>query len=107
MAKKLSAEDKKFDDDLAEYLPIFRADPLGYVMFMWDWGHEKSIQKINWSDPEGMHYEFFKSYREKYGGEAYTGSRQYSEKVLSLPLFPAMKDSDVERVITALHEVLA
>ncbi len=54
---------------------------------------------------EGVHAQH--PYREKYGQEAYTGSRQYSERVLSLPLFPAMRDSDVERVVTALHEVLA
>ena len=35
------------------------------------------------------------------------GARAWYDRCLSLPLFPAMLDSDVDRVATALEEILA
>ncbi len=37
----------------------------------------------------------------------YAGALSYYERTLSLPLFPAMADDDVDRVVTALDEVLS
>jgi perosamine synthetase len=46
-------------------------------------------------------------YRERgWRVEDFPGARRYYERVLSLPLFPAMEDGDVDRVATALAEVL-
>ena len=46
-------------------------------------------------------------YRERgWRVEDFPGARAYYERVLSLPLFPAMTAADVERVVTALREVL-
>jgi dTDP-4-amino-4,6-dideoxygalactose transaminase len=39
--------------------------------------------------------------------EEYPGARRYFERTLSLPLFPAMRDEDVDRVVGALSGVLA
>ncbi len=38
--------------------------------------------------------------------EEYPGAVSYYERVLSLPLFPGMHDSDVERVVGALRELI-
>jgi UDP-4-amino-4,6-dideoxy-N-acetyl-beta-L-altrosamine transaminase len=38
--------------------------------------------------------------------EAFPGARRFYERTLSLPLFPAMDDRDVERVVDALAEAL-
>lgn len=46
-------------------------------------------------------------YRERYGDLDLPGARSYYERCLSLPLFPSMKDSDVERVVSALGTFLA
>lgn len=48
-------------------------------------------------------------YRRSYGyalGKCPVAERYY-ERALSLPLFPAMSDEDVERVVSAVHSVLA
>ncbi|PRQ08739.1 UDP-4-amino-4,6-dideoxy-N-acetyl-beta-L-altrosamine transaminase [Enhygromyxa salina] len=37
---------------------------------------------------------------------AYPGATAYYESILSLPLFPAMRDEDVDRVVAALAQVL-
>lgn len=37
----------------------------------------------------------------------YPGAQAYYERCLSLPLYPAMHDSDVDRVVEALHAVLS
>lgn len=44
-------------------------------------------------------------YRNRYGDIDLPGARQYYERTLSLPLFPTMADSDVERVAAALGRV--
>jgi dTDP-4-amino-4,6-dideoxygalactose transaminase len=44
-------------------------------------------------------------YRSRYGDLSLFGAQQYYEKTLSLPLFPAMKDEDVDIVVDALEEV--
>lgn len=41
-------------------------------------------------------------YRRRYGGIDLPGADAYYERALSLPLFPAMADADVDRVVTAL-----
>lgn len=47
-------------------------------------------------------------YRERAAGKAdYPGARRYYERVLSLPLFPAMDESDVGRVVAALRDALS
>ncbi len=43
-------------------------------------------------------------YRDRYGDAELPGARRYYERTLSLPLFPAMSDNDVERVVEALGE---
>ena len=45
-------------------------------------------------------------YAERYGALELPGAEAYHARTLSLPLFPAMADSDVERVVTALAGVL-
>ncbi len=45
-------------------------------------------------------------YTQLYGKHDLSGAQAYYARVLSLPLFPAMKDSDVDRVIEALERVL-
>ncbi|MDP6952444.1 MAG: UDP-4-amino-4,6-dideoxy-N-acetyl-beta-L-altrosamine transaminase, partial [Alphaproteobacteria bacterium] len=45
-------------------------------------------------------------YQKRYGEESLPGAVRYYERALSLPLFPDMRDDDVERVLTALAEVL-
>ena len=45
-------------------------------------------------------------YRERYGEPDLPGAIAYFQRCLSLPLFPAMADEDVERVVDALARVL-
>jgi UDP-4-amino-4,6-dideoxy-N-acetyl-beta-L-altrosamine transaminase len=45
-------------------------------------------------------------YRDRYGEESMPGAMRYYERALSLPLFPDMRDDDVERVLAALADVL-
>jgi len=45
-------------------------------------------------------------YRKRYGDLDLPGARAYYERVLSLPLFPAMADADVDRVVAALEDSL-
>jgi UDP-4-amino-4,6-dideoxy-N-acetyl-beta-L-altrosamine transaminase len=45
-------------------------------------------------------------YRARYGALDLPGADAYYERALSLPLFPAMADGDVERVVGALAEAL-
>lgn len=46
-------------------------------------------------------------YTELYGEADIPGARRYYERCLSLPLYPAMTEGDVDRVVTALRKVLA
>jgi dTDP-4-amino-4,6-dideoxygalactose transaminase len=46
-------------------------------------------------------------YRERYGALELPGAEAWYARCLTLPLFPAMDDADVDRVIGALAEVLA
>jgi len=41
-------------------------------------------------------------YRERYGEAVFPGAKTYYRHTLSLPLFPAMEEDDVERVIDRL-----
>ena len=45
-------------------------------------------------------------YRDRYGELDLPGAEAWYARCLSLPLYPGMADSDVERVVTALAEVL-
>lgn len=45
-------------------------------------------------------------YRDLYGEADYPGAKAYYERVLSLPIYPAMTDADVARVVAALKDVL-
>ncbi|MEQ8284630.1 UDP-4-amino-4,6-dideoxy-N-acetyl-beta-L-altrosamine transaminase [Thalassospira sp.] len=45
-------------------------------------------------------------YQQKYGKQHLPGADSYYQKQLSLPLFPAMEDTDVDRVLEALAQVL-
>ncbi len=45
-------------------------------------------------------------YRKRYGEVSLPGAMRYYERALSLPLFPEMRDDDVERVLSILAEVL-
>lgn len=45
-------------------------------------------------------------YRERYGRQALPGADAYYARALSLPLFPAMNDGDVERVVESLRSCL-
>jgi UDP-4-amino-4,6-dideoxy-N-acetyl-beta-L-altrosamine transaminase len=44
-------------------------------------------------------------YRQRYGEIALPGAAAYYERCLSIPMFPSMNDSDVERVVAALSRV--
>jgi dTDP-4-amino-4,6-dideoxygalactose transaminase len=47
-------------------------------------------------------------YRELgYDPAPFTGAAEYYRRTLSLPMFPAMEDGDVDRVCDALEAVLA
>ncbi|MEX2649734.1 MAG: UDP-4-amino-4,6-dideoxy-N-acetyl-beta-L-altrosamine transaminase [Alphaproteobacteria bacterium] len=45
-------------------------------------------------------------YSERYGALDLPGARRYHERALTLPLFPAMTDHDVDRVVAALGSAL-
>ncbi len=45
-------------------------------------------------------------YRRRYGEQSLPGAMAYFERCLSLPLFPAMEDGDVDRVVHALGQAL-
>ncbi|MBF0177401.1 MAG: UDP-4-amino-4,6-dideoxy-N-acetyl-beta-L-altrosamine transaminase [Magnetococcales bacterium] len=45
-------------------------------------------------------------YRKRYGDLDLSGARRYYQQVLSLPLFPAMEENDVDRVVEALTQLL-
>jgi dTDP-4-amino-4,6-dideoxygalactose transaminase len=45
-------------------------------------------------------------YRDRYETPTLPGAERYYERCLSLPLFPTMVESDVDRVVEALAEVL-
>ena len=45
-------------------------------------------------------------YRERYGQGEYPGAAEYYRRCLTLPLFPAMNEADVDRVVSALAETL-
>ena len=45
-------------------------------------------------------------YRTRYGESDLPGARAYYDRCLTLPLFPAMADSDLDRVVAALGESL-
>jgi UDP-4-amino-4,6-dideoxy-N-acetyl-beta-L-altrosamine transaminase len=45
-------------------------------------------------------------YRERYGAFSLPGAERYYARTLSLPLFPAMRDEDVDRVVDALAQAL-
>jgi len=45
-------------------------------------------------------------YRDRYGDFALPGAEAWYARCLSLPLYPGMADSDVEKVVRALREVL-
>jgi dTDP-4-amino-4,6-dideoxygalactose transaminase len=45
-------------------------------------------------------------YRGRYGAVKLPGAERYYARTLSLPLFPAMRDADVERVVDALTQAL-
>jgi len=45
-------------------------------------------------------------YQDRYGSLDLPGAQRYYQRALSLPLFPAMADEDVDRVVRALAEVL-
>jgi len=45
-------------------------------------------------------------YMERYGALHLPGAEAFYERELSLPLFPSMTEKDVERVVTALREIL-
>ncbi len=46
-------------------------------------------------------------YVERYGRQELPGVNKYYEQVLSLPIFPAMEEADVERVVDTLARALA
>lgn len=45
-------------------------------------------------------------YQRLYGSQALPGAEAYYARCLSLPLFPAMADADVDRVVSALKDIL-
>ena len=46
-------------------------------------------------------------YRRRHGERALPGAMAYFERCLSLPLFPAMADGDVDRVVDSLARALS
>jgi len=46
-------------------------------------------------------------YRRRYGESQLDGASRYYRSALSLPLYPAMTDDDVDRVVAALAEILS
>ena len=45
-------------------------------------------------------------YQERYGKQDLPGASAYYARCLSLPLFPAMADADVDRVVAALAQIV-
>ena len=45
-------------------------------------------------------------YRRRYGRQSLPGAEAYYARALSLPLFPAMSEADVERVVGGLRQIL-
>ena len=45
-------------------------------------------------------------YEGQYGRQGLPGATAFYDRCLSLPLFPAMQDGDVERVVEALRDVI-
>jgi dTDP-4-amino-4,6-dideoxygalactose transaminase len=45
-------------------------------------------------------------YRKRYGALDLPGANAYYRRTLSLPLFPAMQDEDVDHVVSALASAL-
>jgi len=45
-------------------------------------------------------------YRRRYGEQTLPGAERYYQRALSLPLYPAMRDADVDRVVGALEACL-
>jgi len=45
-------------------------------------------------------------YRARYGAVTLPGAEDYYRRMLALPLFPAMSDDDVDRVVEAVHAVV-
>jgi len=45
-------------------------------------------------------------YRQRYGDLALPGAGRFYERTLTLPLYPAMADADVDRVVTALESIV-
>jgi dTDP-4-amino-4,6-dideoxygalactose transaminase len=45
-------------------------------------------------------------YRQRYGAADLPGAQHYYERTLSLPLFPGMSDTDVDRVAEALADLV-
>jgi len=45
-------------------------------------------------------------YTNLYGAQSLPGAAAYYERALSLPLYPAMSDADIERVATALEDIM-
>lgn len=45
-------------------------------------------------------------YRQRYGAQHLPGACDYYRSCLSLPLFPAMNDADVDRVVAALADIM-
>lgn len=50
------AKKKTKDEELADALALYRDDPLGYVMFNWDWEHDESIQIVELQEPWRSRY---------------------------------------------------
>jgi len=46
-------------------------------------------------------------YQKRYGNQQIPGANSYYERVLSLPIFPAMSDDDVQEAVSALKSVLS
>ena len=46
-------------------------------------------------------------FAQRYGEMRLAGAEAFYARVLALPLFPAMRNQDVERVVSALAEALA
>jgi hypothetical protein len=50
------AKKKTKDGELADALALYRDDPLGYVMFNWDWENDTSIQVVKLVEPWRSRY---------------------------------------------------
>ena len=52
---------KQLDEELQEACVRFRDDPLGFTLFMYDWGHE---ELKDWDGPDWWHKEVFQTIKE-------------------------------------------